>query len=118
MQRLADKVWLMRILKSTKLMLQIVLNAVRKINNRLNSIKINSIRVKVLKVIKIRPNPAIITIKDQITARSLKISTVCSPACSMTPQLVITMEDQACRTSKSIRGTPALLTQAHTRLLT
>ena len=118
MQRRADKVWLMRILKFTKLMLQIVLNVVRKINNRPNSIKINSIRVKVLKVIKIRPNPAIITIRDQITARSLKISTVCSPACSMTHQTVITMEDQACRTSKSIRGTPARLTLAHTRLLT
>ena len=77
MQRQADRVWLMRILKFTKLMLQIVLNAVRKINNLLNRIKINSIRVKVLKDTKIRPNPAIITTRDQITGKSLKISMVC-----------------------------------------
>ena len=118
MQRQADKVWLMRILKSTKSMLQIVLNAVRKIINRLNRIKINSIRVKVLKDTKIRPNPAIITIRDQIMGKSLKISTVCSPVCLMIPQMVITMAALACHISKSSRGTPALLIPAHTHLLT
>ena len=118
MQRQADRVWLMRILKFTKLMLQIVLNAVRKINNLLNRIKINSIRVKVLKDTKIRPNPAIITIRDQIMGKSLKISTVCSPVCLMIPQMDITMADLACHISRSSRGTPALLIPAHTHLLT
>ena len=116
MQRQADRVWLMRILKSTKLMLQIVLNAVRKITNRLNRIKINSIRAKVvLKHTKTRPNPAII-IRDQITGKSLKISTVCSPLCSMIPQMVITMVRQAWPTSMSSRGTPALPTRPPTHL--
>ena len=99
-------------------MLQIVLNAVRKITNRLNRIKINSIRAKVvLKHTKTRPNPAII-IRDQITGKSLKISTVCSPLCSMIPQMVITMVRQAWPTSMSSRGTPALPTRPPTRLLT
>ena len=118
MQRQADKVWLMRILKSTKLMLQIVLNAVRKIISRLNRTKINSIRVKVLKVTKIRPNPAIITIKDQIMGKSLRISTECSRVCSMIPQLVTTTADRAWLTSMSNIDTPALPTLVHTHLLT
>ena len=98
-------------------MLQIVLNAVRKIINRLNRIKINSIRAKVLNHTKIRLNPAIIITRDQITDKNRKISTECSPICSMIPQMV-TMAHPAWPTSMSSRGIPELLTQPPTHRLT
>ena len=98
-------------------MLQIALNAVRKIKIRVTHI--NSIRARLDKVIKIKANLGLITkflrIKVRISLRSIK----CNKACFMIPQIILTTEHLAWAKLMSIsRGTRVSQTPAPTRHIT